>query len=208
MNRTLVPFSFWQSFLVLAITGGASCKPCKRRTSYSLPAGTKLMELRRERPFGARSLLSGLFASRGVATMRPGRPRLQGVVCLVLVCLLPSVPDGLLAQNLCPTPGALSSVSKFPVAAFPLQPGMVAATCFSGFENPNNPQQMDLDAFVVAVVDGRVGPVNPPVPSVGENWCAPCFTTNFLPRFTLGAPNSWARYLASPWMITSRQIST
>ncbi|MCG8406503.1 MAG: dockerin type I repeat-containing protein [Phycisphaerales bacterium] len=66
-------------------------------------------------------------------------------------------------------------------ATFPMVDGELAATCFSGFNLPNNPSSgVNASGFVVAVIDARIPPCCAnPVPVVDTNWPAPMFHNEF-----------------------------
>ncbi|MBL9149771.1 MAG: hypothetical protein JNM94_13860 [Phycisphaerae bacterium] len=70
--------------------------------------------------------------------------------------------------------------SGTPQAAFPLQPGMAAATCFGGYLDPFNPGLgLQKDGFVLAVMDVRDPACNGAPTAPGLNWCAPAFHNEF-----------------------------
>lgn len=82
-----------------------------------------------------------------------------------------------LSSAVCPEVSAQFCPNGFPQASLPLECGMGAVTCFSGFVNFNPSAGIDLDGYVVAVVDFRDPATNSP--GTGMNWCAPFFHNEF-----------------------------
>ena len=66
-------------------------------------------------------------------------------------------------------------------ATYPMVDGELAATCFSGFNVPNNPSSgINTNGFVLAVADVRIPPCCAnPVPVLDTNWLAPMFHNEF-----------------------------
>jgi hypothetical protein len=102
----------------------------------------------------------------------PDRSRVAAFVVLVLCVVLVATlgnrsqpPARAQSPVLCPPGGA--SVS-FPAAPFPMQPGMLAVTGFSGYAADG---RIDATRPVLALVDVR----SPDPVSRGRNWCAPMF---------------------------------
>lgn len=72
-------------------------------------------------------------------------------------------------------------------APFPLERGEAVATCFSGYAGNTVANGIDLEAFVVAVVDVR----NPPGALVGQHWPAPMYHNEHMPSPTGNPAYEW-----------------
>ena len=107
---------------------------------------------------------------------RPAKLGATAILGAGLLLLIPA-PGGEAVQ--CGTP------PSFPVARFPMVPEEGAVTCYAGCLKPLVPNP---DGFVLVVLNLQRFPPQPPLPRLGENYCAPMYHDSATDRAAQNPP--------------------